>query len=42
MAGDYKGFLECHIGPDWLLIYKIDIESKELYFARTGTHSDLY
>ncbi len=42
LVGNYKGFLECHIEPDWLLIYKIDAESKELYFARTGTHSDLY
>lgn len=40
LIGNYKGFLECHIEPDWLLIYKIDMQ--DLYFARTGTHSDLF
>jgi mRNA interferase YafQ len=33
LLGNYNGFLECHIEPDWLLIYKIDGQS--LYFART-------
>ena len=42
LSGDYVGNLECHIGPDWLLIYQIDDETKEVYFARTGTHSDLF
>lgn len=42
LQGDYKGFLECHIEPDWLLIYQIDNELKEIYFARTGTHTDLF
>ena len=42
LQGNYKGFLECHIEPDWLLIYRIDEQAKELYFARTGTHSDLF
>jgi mRNA interferase YafQ len=42
LGGDYKGFLECHIEPDWLLVYKIDKEVGEIYFARTGTHSDLF
>ena len=40
LVGNYKGFLECHIEPDWLLIFKID--GQDLYFARTGTHSDLF
>ncbi len=40
LIGNYKGYLECHIQLDWLLIYKID--GKDLYFARTGTHSDLF
>ena len=40
LVGNYKGYLECHIEPDWLLIYKIN--GNELYFARTGTHSDLF
>ena len=40
LQGDYKGYRECHIEPDWLLIYKIEGES--IYFVRTGTHSDLF
>ena len=42
LQGCYKGFLECHLEPDWLLIYKIVPQLKELYFVRTGTHSDLF
>ncbi len=41
MIGDYIGFRECHIEPDWLLIYRIKEEVLELYLSRTGTHSDL-
>ncbi len=40
LQGDYKGYRECHIGPDWLLIYKV--EGDGIYFIRTGTHSDLF
>ena len=40
LFGSYNGYLECHIEPDWLLIYKIN--GQDLYFARTGTHSDLF
>jgi mRNA interferase YafQ len=44
LQGEYTGCLECHLEPDWLLIYQIDDESeiKEVYFARTGTHSDVF
>ncbi|MCL2050964.1 MAG: type II toxin-antitoxin system YafQ family toxin [Lachnospiraceae bacterium] len=42
LQGDYAGCLECHIKPDWLLIYQVDKEFDELYFVRTGTHSDLF
>jgi len=42
LLGNYKGDLECHIEPDWLLIYTIDLEDKKIYFNRTGTHSDLF
>lgn len=42
LQGNYAGYLECHIEPDWLLIYRIDKAQKDLYFARTGTHSDLF
>jgi mRNA interferase YafQ len=40
LAGDWRGYRECHIEPDWLLIYRLDEESVSL--ARTGTHSDLF
>ena len=40
LKGDFVGYWECHVTPDWLLIYKKD--SKRIYFARTGTHSDLF
>jgi mRNA interferase YafQ len=40
LTGDMKDFRECHIEPDWLLVYKI--EGKEIYLARTGSHSELF
>lgn len=40
LRGDYLGCRECHIVPDWLLIY--EIYEDELYLVRTGTHSDLF
>ena len=42
LHGDYKGKWECHVEPDWLLIYKIEVENRRVIFYRTGTHSDLY
>ena len=39
---DYKGMRECHIEPDWLLVYKIYKESLILKLIRTGSHSDLF
>ena len=42
LAGVFTGFRECHIQPDWLLIYLIDGENLILTAARTGTHSDLF
>jgi mRNA interferase YafQ len=41
LKNNYKGYLDCHIEPDWLLIYKIEQKEKLVYLARTGTHSDL-
>ena len=41
LAGTYNGFRECHIQPDWLLIYQIEHEILTLTLTRTGTHSDL-
>ncbi len=42
LSGEYRGFRECHIEPDWLLIYRIDGKELELFLFRTGTHSDLF
>ncbi|MBT9132733.1 MAG: mRNA interferase YafQ [Firmicutes bacterium] len=42
LAGNYAGHRECHITPDWLLIYKIEREILTLSLTRTGTHSDLF
>ncbi|MBQ1477259.1 MAG: type II toxin-antitoxin system YafQ family toxin [Erysipelotrichaceae bacterium] len=42
LQGEYHRFRECHIRPDWLLIYSIDTKSSQLYLIRTGSHSDLY
>lgn len=42
LTGDYKGFRECHIEPDWLLIYQIIDEELVLILSRTGSHSDLF
>ncbi len=42
LSGDYKGCRECHITPDWLLIYEIDKDELILYLTRTGTHSDVF
>lgn len=42
LSGNYAGFRECHIKPDWLLIYAIDGKRLILTTARTGTHSDLF
>ena len=40
LHGDYDGCRECHIQPDWLLIYQVG--NGIIVFERTGTHSDLY
>ena len=42
LIGDYLGFRECHVAPDWLLIYKIDNGKLLLFLARTGSHSDIF
>lgn len=41
LSGRWTGFRECHIEPDWLLIYRIDDAAVNLVLARTGSHSDL-
>ncbi len=42
LIGEYSGCRECHIQPDWLLIYEIDGDVLILYLTRTGSHSDLF
>lgn len=42
LSGKYKECRECHITPDWLLIYEITNDNLILYLTRTGTHSDLF
>ena len=42
LSGVYSGYRECHIQPDWLLIYKIKADVLVLLLTRTGTHSDLF
>lgn len=42
LGGNYAGCRECHITPDWLLIYEIDKGELILYLTRTGTHADLF
>ena len=42
LTGNYAGHRECHISPDWLLIYKIERNILTLSLTRTGSHSDLF
>ncbi|MDD7613329.1 MAG: type II toxin-antitoxin system YafQ family toxin [Candidatus Enterosoma sp.] len=42
LSGNRKSFMECHIRPDWLLIYKIANDKLILTLARTGSHSNLF
>lgn len=42
LSGDYIGCRECHITPDWLLVYRISQDKLILVLSRTGTHSDLF
>lgn len=42
LSGNWSDFRECHVAPDWLLIYKIEKDILVLTLTRTGTHSDLF
>ena len=42
LLGSWQSYRECHIEPDWLLIYKIESNKLILVLSRTGTHSDLF
>lgn len=40
LKGEWIGYRECHLADDWLLVYRI--VGNEIYFARTGTHTDIF
>lgn len=42
LSGDYAGYRECHVQPDWLLIYLIEDDILTLTLVETGTHADLF
>ena len=42
LHGKYKGKWECHIEPDWTLVYRIDEANRKVVFYRTGSHADLF
>lgn len=42
LSGDYKSCRECHISPDWLLVYEVIEKELLLYLTRTETHSDIF
>jgi len=42
LHGKYQGWWECHVTPDWVLIYRIDDAKRKIVFYRTGSHSDLF
>ena len=42
LSGNYSNCRECHVTPDWLLIYELTEQDLILYLLRTGTHSDLF
>lgn len=42
LTGNWIGYRECHIQPDWLLVYRIENDLLVLTLSRTGTHSDLF
>jgi len=42
LRGNYAGYRECHVEPDWLLIYKVILDESVVIFTRTGSHADLF
>lgn len=42
LTGDFEGFRECHIEPDWLLVYRINKRDNSIIFLRTGSHADIF
>lgn len=42
LSGDWDGYRECHIEPDWLLIYRSDEVNEVLGYVRMGSHAELF
>lgn len=42
LSGGWKGWRECHVEPDWLLVYRVDDDAGDLILGRSGTHADLF
>ena len=42
LHGNFAGSRDCHIEPDWILIYTLSERNRHVHFERTGTHSDLF
>ena len=42
LIGNYRGCRECHLAPDWLLVYIVDEEQKEIILIRIGSHNELF
>ena len=42
LKGNFKDHRECHIEPDWLLVYKLNKKEKTMTFERTGSHADIF
>ena len=42
LRGNLRGHRDCHLEPDWILIYRIDRDLQEITFVRTGSHADLF
>ena len=42
LSGSYKSTIDCHIEPDWLLLFRRNDKDKVITLVRTGTHSDLF
>jgi mRNA interferase YafQ len=42
LMGNWRGHRDCHITPDWLLIYRIDADEQEIEYVRMGSHAELF
>ena len=42
LRGNLRGHRDCHLEPDWILLYRIDRDLQEITFVRTGSHADLF